>query len=57
MEGKNLFGDYFEHILSWSKHLNDENVLFLTYEDMVHDTHESIRKIAKFLGPKYEEKV
>lgn len=27
-------GSWFEHFLSWEKHRNDENILFLFYEDM-----------------------
>jgi len=57
MAGKSIYGDYFEHILSWSEHFDDENVLFLTYEDMLHNIRDNIHKIAKFLGPKYEEKI
>ncbi|CAI5451386.1 unnamed protein product [Caenorhabditis angaria] len=44
------FGDYFDHLLSWISHIDDENVLFLKYEDMVEDLEGSILKIGQFLG-------
>ncbi|CEF69897.1 Sulfotransferase 6B1 [Strongyloides ratti] len=43
-------GGYFMHVKSWLPHINDENVLFLVYEDMCKDLKSNIIKIAKFLG-------
>ena len=44
------YGDYFDHVLSWWKHRNDPNVLFIKYEDMKKDLPSSVSKIARFLG-------
>jgi hypothetical protein len=44
------FGDYFEHLLSWYRHKDDDNVLFVTYEDMQADVDAVIRAVGAFLG-------
>ena len=43
-------GDYFDHILSWWAHRDDDNVLFLKYEDMKRDLLPEVGKIVKFIG-------
>jgi hypothetical protein len=50
MEGKLGFGDYFDHLLGWLPHLNDPNVLFLRFEDMLEDLPGTIVKLGKFIG-------
>jgi Sulfotransferase domain len=54
LEGKVDFGDYYTTTRSWFDHRHDNNVLFMTYEDLRRNTKEGIWKIATFLGPKYE---
>ena len=43
------FGDYFDHVLSWWVHKDDENVLFLTFEEMKKDLPTAVARIAKFI--------
>ena len=43
------FGDYFDHVLSWWAHKDDENVLLLTFEDMKKDLPTAVARIAKFI--------
>ncbi|CAI4223219.1 unnamed protein product [Auanema sp. JU1783] len=50
LSGQLAFGDYFDHILTWLPHINDDNVLFLRYEDLVDNMSENISKIGEFLG-------
>ncbi|CAN7938353.1 unnamed protein product [Ixodes hexagonus] len=50
LDGRVDFGGYFEHLLSWSEHLNDPNVFMVTYEDLKADTRSVVLKIADFLG-------
>ena len=50
LSGSLYYGDYFDHVLSWWKHRDDENVLFMTYEDMKMDIRSSIGRIATFMG-------
>ena len=43
-------GDYFDHVLSWWKHRDDENVLFVKYEDMKKDLHPVVKLVSEFMG-------
>lgn len=51
------FGDYFDNLLPWSEHKNDDNVLFLTYEQMKADPKKAIIQIANFLGDYFADKI
>lgn len=53
IKGEVEFGDFFDHLLSWYEHINDPNVLFLTYENMKKDTKKAIYQIAEFVGEEY----
>ena len=50
MKGDVDFGNYFDHVLSWQSHKDDNNVLFLKYEDMKRDLPNVVAQIAKFIG-------
>ena len=50
MQGKVPGGSYFDHVLEWWSHKDDENVLFLKYEDLKKDLKGQIKMIADFLG-------
>ncbi len=53
---KNMFSsqmrqiNYFEHFLSWWPKRNDQNVLFVLYEDMLEDLESAVRVVASFMG-------
>ncbi len=51
------FGDFFDHVLSWWAHRNDDNVLFLTFEDMKKDHRAAIACIANFIEADVSENV
>ncbi|ACB53617.1 probable sulfotransferase [Crocosphaera subtropica ATCC 51142] len=53
IRGEVDFGDYFDHLLPWYEYRDEENVLFLTYENMKADLRPIIIKIANFLGGDY----
>ena len=53
----NCTANHFEHFMSWWKHRNDENVLFLFYEEMKEDLEKAVRAVAKFMGVKDEKKI
>ncbi len=48
-KGEVQYGDFFDHLLSWWVHRDDERVLFLKYEDLQMDLSKAISDITKFL--------
>ena len=50
LSGMVEFGDYFDHVLGWWSHRNDENVLFMKFEDMKCNPVSTITRIATFVG-------
>ncbi|XP_067135302.1 sulfotransferase ssu-1-like [Centruroides vittatus] len=50
-------GDYFDNLLSWYSHKDDDNILFLLYEDIKSDPESNIRKIGYFLEGKFASSV
>jgi hypothetical protein len=49
ISGEVDFGDYFDHLLSWYAHSDDDNVLMLTYEAMTADPRAAVLAIARFM--------
>ncbi|MEE6475074.1 hypothetical protein FKM82_010608 [Ascaphus truei] len=50
MSGKVFWGSYFDHALAWNKHIDEENVLIITFEDMKEDLPVQLKKISEFFG-------
>jgi hypothetical protein len=50
IRGEVDFGDYFDHLVSWLAHVDDANVVFLTYEQMLADPHAAVAAVGSFLG-------
>ena len=50
VSGQVYSGSYLEHVLGWWEHRNDDNVLFLKYEDMKKDIRSAVVRIASFIG-------
>nr|XP_020670882.1 sulfotransferase 6B1-like [Pogona vitticeps] len=50
LKGDVVCGSWFDHVLSWEKHKNEKNTLFLFYEDMKKDLPTVVRKVSAFLG-------
>nr|CAH7721408.1 unnamed protein product [Callosobruchus chinensis] len=58
LAGKLSYTPYWSHLLSFWQHRNQENILFLKYEDMNKDLPTVIKKVANFLQkPLSEEQV
>ncbi|KAH8020442.1 hypothetical protein HPB51_001740 [Rhipicephalus microplus] len=50
-------GDYFAFYRDWYERSADPNVLFVVYEDMKKDPEAAVLKVARFLGPEYEQRL
>ncbi|XP_027008874.1 sulfotransferase 6B1-like [Tachysurus fulvidraco] len=48
MSGEVGWGSYFDHALAWEKHMDDPNVLIVTYEDLRENLLEGIKKVTDF---------
>ncbi|KFQ10272.1 Sulfotransferase 6B1, partial [Leptosomus discolor] len=47
MNGK---GSYFDHAVTWNKHIEDENTMIMKYEDLKENLTASVKQIAGFFG-------
>lgn len=50
VRGEVDFGDYFDHLASWHAHVEDANVLRVTFESLKTDAAARIVEIGRFLG-------
>ena len=50
LSGQVHYGSHLDHVLGWWEHRDDDNVLFLKYEDMKKDVRSAIVRIASFIG-------
>ncbi|KAM6366962.1 LOW QUALITY PROTEIN: sulfotransferase 6B1 [Alca torda] len=51
MNGKVGWGSYFDHAVTWNKHIEDENTMFIIYEDLKENLTASVKQIiAEFFG-------
>ena len=57
LQGEISYGSYFDHVLTWWAHKDDDNVLFLKYEDMKKDLQSAVATIAKFIGQDISKKL
>nr|XP_014345163.1 PREDICTED: sulfotransferase 6B1-like isoform X2 [Latimeria chalumnae] len=55
MTGQVCWGSYFDSALSWDKHIDDENVLIITYEQMKENTCDGVKQIAEFFDASLSE--
>ncbi|KAH6937671.1 hypothetical protein HPB50_003566 [Hyalomma asiaticum] len=46
-------GDYLDHLLSWYPHCQEENVFFVTFEELKRDFRGTVMSLAGFMGKKY----
>ncbi|XP_035697446.1 sulfotransferase family cytosolic 1B member 1-like [Branchiostoma floridae] len=49
LDGKEIHGSFFDHVLSWWQKRDDPHFIFLKFEDMKKDINSEVKKIAKFL--------
>ena len=56
-KGEVDFGSYFKMLRSWFDRRNDDNVLFVRYEDIRADKRGVVMEIAKFIGEGMESRL
>ncbi|XP_032636894.1 sulfotransferase 6B1-like [Chelonoidis abingdonii] len=50
MHGKLCWGSYFDYLVEWNKHMDDENIMVITYEELKENQTLGLKKIADFFG-------
>ncbi|XP_012670019.1 sulfotransferase family 2, cytosolic sulfotransferase 2 [Clupea harengus] len=50
LNGKVMFGSWFDHVNGWIHAKDQEHILYLFYEEMIMDLKESVRKLSCFMG-------
>uniref|UniRef100_A0A8C4WF67 Sulfotransferase n=2 Tax=Gopherus evgoodei TaxID=1825980 RepID=A0A8C4WF67_9SAUR len=50
MSGEVCWSSYFDHALAWNKHMDEENIMIITYEEMKENLLGGVKQIAEFLG-------
>ncbi|XP_074844501.1 sulfotransferase 6B1-like [Carettochelys insculpta] len=50
MRGEVCWGSYFDHALAWNKHMDEENIKIITYEEMKENLPGGVKQIAEFFG-------
>lgn len=50
MRGDVFWGSYFSHAVAWNKHIDDEDVLIITFEELKEDLLGGIKKMSDFYG-------
>ncbi|XP_068098992.1 sulfotransferase 2B1-like [Hyperolius riggenbachi] len=50
LQGKGMYGSWFDHIKSWMQIKGDSRFFFITYEELLKDRRGSVVRLCKFLG-------
>ncbi|XP_062868834.1 sulfotransferase 6B1 [Trichomycterus rosablanca] len=50
MSGAVPWGSYFDHAVAWEKHIDDPDVMVLTYEELKENLLEGVKKVAEFFS-------
>ncbi|XP_034049769.1 sulfotransferase 2B1-like [Thalassophryne amazonica] len=57
LEGKVMFGSWFDHMKSWLSAQDKERIFYISYEEMILDLKDSIWRIAQFLDKSLDAEV
>ncbi|XP_066521599.1 sulfotransferase 2B1-like [Hoplias malabaricus] len=57
LNGKTMFGSWFDHVKGWLKAKDEDHILYIAYEEMIQDLKGSVSRIAQFLGKSLSEEV
>lgn len=50
VEGNVQRGDWFDHVLGWWENADNENILFMKYEDLLSNYMDEVARLSRFLG-------
>ncbi|MBN3314957.1 ST2B1 Sulfotransferase, partial [Atractosteus spatula] len=50
LDGKVMFGSWFDHVKGWLNAEAKDRILYMTYEEMIWDLKDSVSKISDFVG-------
>ncbi|XP_007896622.2 sulfotransferase 6B1-like [Callorhinchus milii] len=50
MTGEVFWGSYFDHAFIWNQHIDDENVMLVTFEELKENLEEGVKKMAMHFG-------
>ncbi|NXF00054.1 ST6B1 Sulfotransferase, partial [Menura novaehollandiae] len=50
MNGKLAWGSYFDYLVKWNKHIDNETIMTISYEELKEDPVLGMKKIASFFG-------
>uniref|UniRef100_A0A8C5QMF0 Sulfotransferase n=1 Tax=Leptobrachium leishanense TaxID=445787 RepID=A0A8C5QMF0_9ANUR len=50
MDEKVCFGSYFDYLFAWNKHIDDSNIMAVTFEGLKEDFPSKVKQIAEFFG-------
>eukprot|EP00062_Callorhinchus_milii_P004402 gi/632942763/ref/XP_007886603.1/ PREDICTED: sulfotransferase family cytosolic 2B member 1-like [Callorhinchus milii] len=57
LEGKVMFGSWFDHVNSWWAIKDNEKIIHVSYEEMLEDMRGVLLKLSDFLGKKLSEEI
>uniref|UniRef100_A0A665WVY9 Sulfotransferase n=2 Tax=Echeneis naucrates TaxID=173247 RepID=A0A665WVY9_ECHNA len=57
LDGKVMFGSWFDHVKGWLNAEDKERIMYISYEEMIMDLKDSVTRIAQFLEKPLEPEV
>ncbi|XP_041818215.1 sulfotransferase 2B1-like isoform X1 [Chelmon rostratus] len=57
LDGKVMFGSWFDHVKSWLNAEDKEHIMYISYEELIMDLKDSVARIAQFLEKRLDAEV
>uniref|UniRef100_A0A8C6T2T7 Sulfotransferase n=1 Tax=Neogobius melanostomus TaxID=47308 RepID=A0A8C6T2T7_9GOBI len=57
LEGKMIYGSWFDHVKSWLSAADTHRIMYICYEEMIEDLRGAVGRISKFLDKPLEQEV
>ncbi|KAM3922402.1 sulfotransferase 2B1-like [Leptodactylus fuscus] len=55
IQGKTLYGSWFDHVKGWMQMKDDKRFFLITYEELIQDLRGSVVRLCKFLGQELDD--